>query len=201
MAKEYELVGGQPVKVTPLEATDAGTYKAPHGQAYNPVTVPAGAGLPDVTSDDNGDILAVVSGAWAKSAPPSSLPSVTADDNGDVLTVVDGAWDKAAPSGGLPTVTADDNGDVLTVVDGAWGKAAPSGGSVLIVTITDDVADKTAGEIWAAIQNGPIYFNYMGKYYTLNCAEEERGYIFTIYTGTETISFSANTAEDYPVFL
>lgn len=30
----------------------------------------------------------------------SSLPDVTSDDNGDVLTVVDGAWAKAAPSGG-----------------------------------------------------------------------------------------------------
>lgn len=28
------------------------------------------------------------------------LPTVTSDDNGDVLTVVDGAWDKATPSGG-----------------------------------------------------------------------------------------------------
>ena len=30
----------------------------------------------------------------------TQLPDVTADDNGDVLTVVDGAWDKAEPSGG-----------------------------------------------------------------------------------------------------
>ena len=28
------------------------------------------------------------------------LPEVTTDDNGDVLTVVEGAWDKAEPSGG-----------------------------------------------------------------------------------------------------
>lgn len=30
----------------------------------------------------------------------AGLPAVTSEDNGDVLTVVNGAWDKAAPSGG-----------------------------------------------------------------------------------------------------
>lgn len=30
----------------------------------------------------------------------SELPAVTTDDNGDVLTVVEGAWAKAAPGGG-----------------------------------------------------------------------------------------------------
>lgn len=35
----------------------------------------------------------------------SDLPAVTSDDNGDVLTVVNGAWDKATPSGGgLPKI-------------------------------------------------------------------------------------------------
>lgn len=55
------------------------------------------------------------------------LPGVTAEDNGDVLTVVEGKWAKAAAGGGssLPEVTADDNGDVLTVVEGEWAKATP----------------------------------------------------------------------------
>ena len=44
MAKEYELVGGQPVKVSPLEATESGTYYAPSGQVFNPVTVSGGGG-------------------------------------------------------------------------------------------------------------------------------------------------------------
>ena len=33
-------------------------------------------------------------------APEAGLPEVTVSDNGDVLTVVEGAWAKAAPSGG-----------------------------------------------------------------------------------------------------
>lgn len=52
----------------------------------------------------------------------ASLPAVTAADNGDVLTVVDGAWAKAEAAKELPAVTAEDNGSVLKVVDGAWDK-------------------------------------------------------------------------------
>lgn len=37
----------------------------------------------------------------------SSLPAVTSEDNGDVLTVVNGAWDKAAPSGGVMIIHID----------------------------------------------------------------------------------------------
>ena len=35
-----------------------------------------------------------------KNGGGSNLPEVTSDDNGDVLTVVDGAWAKAEPGGG-----------------------------------------------------------------------------------------------------
>lgn len=58
----------------------------------------AGSGLPDVTAADNGSVLTVVNGAWAKAAAPKELPTVTAEDDGDVLTVVDGAWAAATPT-------------------------------------------------------------------------------------------------------
>lgn len=35
----YQLVGGQPVKITALEANASGAIYAPPGQAFNPVTV------------------------------------------------------------------------------------------------------------------------------------------------------------------
>lgn len=39
--------------------------------------------------------------AWTDGDPlGGGLPEVTSDDNGDVLTVVNGAWSKAQPSGG-----------------------------------------------------------------------------------------------------
>jgi len=50
------------------------------------------------------------------------LPGVSASDNGDVLTVVGGKWAKAASE--LPVAYPNDNGKVLTVVGGKWAKAA-----------------------------------------------------------------------------
>ena len=90
----------------------------------------------------------------------TGLPEVTTDDNGDVLTVVEGEWAKAAPSGSdLPAVTSDDNGNVLTVVEGAWAKAAPSGGGLLWCNYSGDddtgyKIDKSYNQIKAAIDNG-----------------------------------------------
>lgn len=43
----------------------------------------------------------------------SELPAVTSDDDGDVLTVVEGAWAKAAPSGGVLVVTANPDTETL----------------------------------------------------------------------------------------
>lgn len=48
--------------------------------------------LPAVSAADNGSVLTVVSGKWAKAAIPSQLPAVSATDNGSVLKVIEGAW-------------------------------------------------------------------------------------------------------------
>ena len=54
------------------------------------ITTSGLCGLPDVSATDNGDILRVVNGAWAKA--DAELPAVSATDNGSVLKVVEGVW-------------------------------------------------------------------------------------------------------------
>lgn len=77
--------------------------------------------LPAVSASDNGDVLEVVNGKWAKVAT-TKLPTVTAADEGSALMVnSSGAWDKGAIPTELPAVTSADNGKVLGVANGAWG--------------------------------------------------------------------------------
>ena len=71
---------------------------------YTDDAVESAIELPTVTSEDDGDVLAVVDGRWAKSGSQIELPVVTSSDNGDVLTVVNGSWDKAPTQ----TITVDD---------------------------------------------------------------------------------------------
>ena len=54
-----------------------------------------GIELPAVTGLDNGNVLTVVEGAWAKASIPSQLPAVTPEDAGSVLKVNEsGVWAK-----------------------------------------------------------------------------------------------------------
>lgn len=76
---------------------------------------------------------------------PSSLPEVSSTDNGDILKVVSGEWAKGDPE--LPAVTATNNGQVLGVSEGTWAVVdAPSGGGVFLVNYTLTM-DETTHEI------------------------------------------------------
>lgn len=127
MADEY--------KINTRDVDD--TSAIPNGAYYIPTdnigSSSSGSSLPDVTSDDNGDVLAVVEGVWAKSNPPSGLPAVTIDDNGDVLSVVNGAWAKTVP---LPVAyfIPGDYGDEDVIshdYDDVFQKVYDEGGIVL----------------------------------------------------------------------
>ena len=136
MGKEYELVGGQPVKISPLEATEAGTYYAPLGQAFNPVTVSGGSSLPEVTSDDNGDVLTVVEGEWAKAAPSGG---------GGIY------WVTLTYDGATDTYTANKSyNDILTALDN---------GQMVLGVLTETNEDGTSNNYYNLTDFGKLNDN------------------------------------------
>lgn len=102
--------------------------------------------LPEVTSEDAGDVLMVSEdGEWGKGEItfPTELPAVTSSDEGDVLMVNDsGEWDKGEIPSQLPTVTSSDEGKVLTVdSNGEWGAELPVGGGPFIIYAESNKSD------------------------------------------------------------
>ena len=113
---------------------DAPAYAGSSGKVLtldsnkNPTWQSVPTELPYVSASDNGKLLTVYNGAWAKRDAPTELPSVTSSDNGKMLTVTNGAWAKGDAPTELPSVSSSDNGKILKVTSGAWAKGdAPSG--------------------------------------------------------------------------
>ena len=88
--------------------------------------------LPAVSGSDNGKVLIVSSGEWAKGDAPTELPTVTSSDNGKVLRVSGGAWvaennpnmtgangTTGGSAGLVPAPAATDNTKFLKG-DGTW---------------------------------------------------------------------------------
>lgn len=63
--------------------------------ALTDVAAAAASELPAVKGADNGKVLTVVSGKWAKADAPTELPTVSNADDGDFLRVVSGKWEKS----------------------------------------------------------------------------------------------------------
>lgn len=106
----------------------------------------------------------------------------------------------------LPVVTSADEGKVLAVnASGEWVATMPSG-MVINGTLTesDITMDKTAGEIYQALTNGIVPLLYLDAgadiFLPIVGATLAVGvYTFTFVQENTTLSFSANSADDYPV--
>lgn len=75
----------------------------------------------NLTSPSDGQVLHYDGTEWINATPVAELPVVTSDDNGDVLTVVEGAWAKASAGGGgnnnfIVTFSHDEHDEVEDIV-------------------------------------------------------------------------------------
>lgn len=78
-----------------------------------------------------------------ENANQNALPSVSSTDNGDVLTVVEGAWAKAAPSGGggvFVVHTTFDDSEYSYTTDKTWTEifTALSSGTPGLLLMSED---------------------------------------------------------------
>lgn len=102
----------------------------------------------------------------------NALPAVTAADNGDVLAVVEGAWAKAAPSGGASVMFVDSTYDDATetsTLNKTFNEiydAITNGTIVYIVTrFENDNIDYCGIANIMAVENGvSVWYNPLNYY-------------------------------------
>lgn len=162
---------------------------------------------------DTENITVKLNGTEISGGGGAGLPEVDSSDNGDVLTVVEGEWTNAAPASQLPAVSSSDNGNVLTVVEGAWAKAAPVT-PYLIVHSVNSTLDKTWNEINTTLLAGiPAYLldqyddldqGIVGHTELLSLSTYHQtpgdlpeSYVVAAF-GYSSITFDAATPNDYP---
>ena len=148
----------------------------------------------------------------------TELPPVNSDDNGKVLGVADGVWAKVAASGGsdLPDDPAQDGTYNLqnTVSSGtgtlSWASGGSSGGGVLVVHDVNGTLDKT----WQEIADAGFAVCYvqpalpiMPEYVYVLCSikdDEEEPYV-QFYCGANEAGkmrqYDATSKNDYPVYV
>ena len=149
----------------------------------------------------------------------TELPPVNSEDNGKVLGVSDGAWAKVAASGGsdLPDDPAQDGTYNLqnTVSSGtgtlSWASGG-SGGGVLVATIVYDNGTIKTDKTWQEIHDAPLAVikdpdKYFSNGKTLLFADyvsgnSRDGYSVIAYSLTgDSYDLWSETADGYPALV
>lgn len=145
-----------------------------------------------------------------ENADANALPAVTTDDNGDVLAVVSGAWAKS--SNALPPVNNGDGGMILQVSGGKWSKVWPEYSYVVQETAGEDedhpgtyVCSSSAGDLYDAYHvngvmiNESLVINATCVYDDVSGNEQYTFTVLSINNGTLTpITYTADSSGESP---
>lgn len=148
-----------PTELPSVSSSDNGKMLTVTNGAWAKGSVPTE--LPSVTTSDNGKILKVTSGTWAKGDVPTELPSVTTSDNNKILKVTNGAWAKGDAPTELPSVTSSDNDKILKVTNGAWAKGDAPGGLPVVSSSDNGKALVVSSGVWT---KGKVGYNQLDSY-------------------------------------
>lgn len=138
-----------PVKLISAGYVDLAKAQTAWGKVYTDAAI-AALGEAGIT---------LVDGATLPEVDP--LPAVTSDDNGDVLTVVSGEWAKAAPSGGGVLVCTTNMQTMA--LDKTWQEIHDSVFAVIVIQISEDDISRVVVAETVANNGQFVVNGYMGN--------------------------------------
>lgn len=149
------------------------------------------APMSDATAQE---ILAKIDGG-------GGLPEVTEDDNGDVLTVVEGAWAKAEPSGGgqnILIITGSWSDSTLVNLSMTYSEmqSARQNGAFIFIDVYN-VGDNGDNCIVRVPLTGNNNYLYGTGVYVFSTSDDDTFYVVNVYMNNEYQSCYVNTLSDY----
>jgi len=154
----------------------------------------------NLTSPSDGQVLHYDGTEWINATPVAELPAVTSDDNGDVLTVVEGAWAKAEPSGGsqnilIITGTYSDSTLIDLSMTYSEIQAARQNGAFIFIDVYN-VGGNTDCIVRVPLTGDSNYLYGTGVY-VYSTSGDDTFYVVNVYMSEGYLNCYANNLRDY----